>query len=69
MALFALISAGGSPGVTTSALALTLGWPSRVILAECDPSGGDVPGQARAITAGAFDANQAHRAESLQPAQ
>lgn len=42
MALFALISAGGSPGVTTSALALTLGWPSRVILAECDPSGGDV---------------------------
>ena len=42
MALFALVSPGGSPGVTTAALALTLGWPSRVILAECDPSGGDV---------------------------
>jgi len=42
MAVFALLSAGGSPGVTTSALALTLGWPSRVVLAECDPSGGDV---------------------------
>jgi hypothetical protein len=42
MAVFALLSAGGSPGVTTSALALTLGWPSQVILAECDPSGGDV---------------------------
>lgn len=42
MALYALVSAGGSPGVTTSALALTLGWPSQVILAECDPSGGDI---------------------------
>jgi hypothetical protein len=42
MALYALASAGGSPGVTTSALALALGWPSQVILAECDPSGGDV---------------------------
>jgi hypothetical protein len=42
MAVFALLSAGGSPGVTTTALALTLGWPSQVILAECDPSGGDV---------------------------
>lgn len=42
MAVYALLSAGGSPGVTTAALALTLGWPSRVILAEFDPSGGDV---------------------------
>ena len=42
MSLYALVSAGGSPGVTTSALALTLGWPSQVILAECDPSGGDI---------------------------
>jgi hypothetical protein len=42
MPLYALVSAGGSPGVTTSALALALGWPSQVILAECDPSGGDV---------------------------
>ena len=42
MALFALISAGGSPGVTTSALALALTWPRPVIVAECDPSGGDI---------------------------
>ena len=42
MTMFALVSPGGSPGVTTAALALTLSWPSRVILAECDPSGGDV---------------------------
>jgi hypothetical protein len=42
VSLYALLSPGGSPGVTTTALALTLGWPSQVILAECDPSGGDV---------------------------
>jgi hypothetical protein len=42
MALHALVSAGGSPGVTTTALALALNWPSPVILAECDPSGGDI---------------------------
>jgi hypothetical protein len=40
--LYALVSAGGSPGVTTAAIALALTWPSPVILAECDPSGGDV---------------------------
>lgn len=40
--LYALVSAGGSPGVTTAALALALTWPSPVILAECDPSGGDI---------------------------
>jgi len=42
MAVFALASAGGSPGVTTAALAMALGWPSQVVVAECDPSGGDV---------------------------
>jgi hypothetical protein len=40
--LFALVSAGGSPGVTTTALALALGWPAPVIVAECDPGGGSV---------------------------
>ena len=39
MALFCLISAGGSTGVTTTALAVALGWPDEVVLAECDPSG------------------------------
>ncbi len=42
MSLYVLVSPGGSPGVTTAALALALGWPRQVILAECDPSGGDV---------------------------
>jgi hypothetical protein len=42
MALIALASAKGSPGVTVSSLALTLCWPRSVLLAECDPSGGSV---------------------------
>jgi hypothetical protein len=40
--LYALVSPGGSPGVTTAAVALAMTWPSPVIVAECDPSGGDV---------------------------
>jgi len=40
--LYALVSAGGAPGVTTTAIALALSWPAPVIVAECDPSGGDV---------------------------
>jgi hypothetical protein len=40
--LYALVSAGGSPGVTTTAVALALTWPTAAIVAECDPSGGDV---------------------------
>ncbi|MFE2302649.1 hypothetical protein ACFXAW_31190 [Streptomyces sp. NPDC059445] len=46
MAVIALAGCSGSPGVTTSALALLLGWPlepgRRMILAECDPDGGAV---------------------------
>jgi hypothetical protein len=40
--LLALCSAKGSPGVTVSGLALTLTWPAPVLLAECDPAGGDL---------------------------
>ncbi|HXW45359.1 MAG TPA: hypothetical protein VEL03_11265 [Streptosporangiaceae bacterium] len=40
--VFALVSPGGSPGVTTAALALALSWPAPVIVAECDPGGGSV---------------------------
>ena len=40
--LIALCSAKGAPGVTTSGLALALSWPRPVLLAELDPSGGDV---------------------------
>jgi hypothetical protein len=42
VSLFALVSPGGSPGCTTTALAITLTWPGPVTLAECDPSGGDI---------------------------
>lgn len=46
MALIALCSAKGSPGVTTTALALTYAWPltgdNRVVMVEADPMGGDV---------------------------
>jgi hypothetical protein len=42
MTVYALLSPGGSPGVTTAALALALTWPGPVLVAETDPSGGDV---------------------------
>lgn len=42
MTLIAMISAKGSPGVSTAALAFTLTWPAPVLLAECDPAGGDL---------------------------
>ena len=44
MSLIAFASAKGSPGVTTTAVAVTGSWPSdrRVLLAEFDPAGGDL---------------------------
>lgn len=42
MAIIALVSAKGSPGVTTAALACVLTWHRRLVLAECDPSGGSI---------------------------
>ncbi|GAB7048043.1 hypothetical protein JCM9534A_31690 [Catenuloplanes indicus JCM 9534] len=42
MAIIAFVSPKGSPGVTTTALACTLSWHSRVVLAECDPAGGSL---------------------------
>lgn len=42
MTMYALVSGGGSPGVTTTALALALTWPDAVVVAECDCAGGDV---------------------------
>jgi hypothetical protein len=44
------VAAGkGAPGVTTTAVALAAVWPRPVLLAECDPAGGDIvyrlPGQ------------------------
>ncbi len=37
MAVIALTSAAGSPGVTTTAVALALSWPRSVILVDADP--------------------------------
>ena len=48
MALFTLVSAVGSPGVTSTALALAVSWPRPVVLVEADPSGSS------AILAGYF---------------
>jgi len=42
MALIAVAADKGAPGVTTACLALTLVWPGAVLLAECDPAGGDL---------------------------
>lgn len=46
MAVIALVGGLGSPGVTTTAMALLLTWPletgHRVVLAECDPDGGAI---------------------------
>lgn len=42
MAVIALTSAKGSPGVTTTALAMTLAWSRPVLLVEADPAGGDI---------------------------
>ncbi|CAB4896863.1 MAG: hypothetical protein F2825_00350 [Actinobacteria bacterium] len=40
MAVVALTSARGAPGVSTAALAMTLLWPRPALLAECDAAGG-----------------------------
>jgi hypothetical protein len=40
--LFVLAAAKGSPGVTTSAVALAGVWPGDPILADLDPAGGDI---------------------------
>jgi hypothetical protein len=40
MAVIALCSASGSPGVTTTAVGLALLWPRPVVLVEADPTGG-----------------------------
>ena len=40
--LIAVAADKGAPGVTTTALALAAVWPRPVLLAECDPAGGDL---------------------------
>jgi hypothetical protein len=42
MALIAIAADKGAPGVTTASVALAAVWSRPVVLAECDPSGGDL---------------------------
>src|SRR2546429_65365 len=42
MALVAIASDKGAPGVTTASVVLAAVWPRPVLLAECDPAGGDL---------------------------
>lgn len=54
MAVYALTSATGSPGVTTTALGLALEWPNQVLLVDADPVGGS------AILAGYYRGTVGH---------
>ena len=40
MAMLLLVSPGGAPGLTTTALGLALSWPRDVILIDADPCPG-----------------------------
>ncbi|MDJ0464414.1 hypothetical protein [Streptomyces sp. H27-C3] len=57
MALIAIAADKGSPGVTTTAVALAAVWPRRVLLAETDPSGGDLVYRSSAAHGGPLDPN------------
>ena len=54
MTLTVLTSASGSPGVSTSALGMSLAWSKPVLLVEADPTGGS------AILAGWFHGRPPH---------
>ncbi len=71
MALIAVAAGKGAPGVTTAALALAGVWPRRVLLAECDPAGSELPywlkgesGQPLALTRGVVSLAAAARAQA-----
>lgn len=50
--LIALASVKGSPGVTSTALALAAVWPRPAVLLEADPAGGDLAYRCRAAFGG-----------------
>lgn len=58
MTLIALAADKGSPGVTTSAVALAAVWPRRALYAECDPHGGDLVYRMPADHGGPLDPNR-----------
>jgi hypothetical protein len=55
MALVAVASGKGAPGVTTSSVVLAAVWPRPVLLAECDPAGGDLVYRFPAADGGRLD--------------
>ena len=55
MALIAVAADKGAPGATTTALALAAVWPRPVLLAECDPAGGDLVYRLPAADGGRLD--------------
>jgi hypothetical protein len=55
MSLIVIAADKGAPGVTTTALALAAVWPRPVLLAECDPSGGDLVYRFPAANGGSLD--------------
>lgn len=77
MALIALAADKGAPGVTTAAVALGAVWPRPVMVAECDPAGGDLvyrlPGEqgmldpAKGMLSLATEARRGLRPEQIAP--
>jgi hypothetical protein len=57
MALIIVAGDKGSPGVTTSSVALSAAWPRRAVVAECDPHGGDLVYRLAAEQGGPLDPN------------
>lgn len=55
MALIAIAADKGAPGVTTASVALAAVWPRPVLLAECDPAGGDLACRFPAAGGGRLD--------------
>src|SRR3954471_21120369 len=56
--LIALASVKGSPGVTSTCLALAAVWPRPVVLLEADPAGGDLAYRCSAAHGGPVSANR-----------
>lgn len=56
--LIALASAKGSPGVTTLASALGAVWPRDVVVADCDPAGGDLAFRSRGAEGNPLDSER-----------
>ena len=72
MAVVTLVSAAGSPGVSTTALGMALTWPRPVLLVEADPSGSSaiLAGYLRGTSdhVGLVDLVMAHRSGLLSEA-